>query len=98
MGFFRKVYEIFSSDLPLGFELIFTQALIDLTPQTLVLVTGDGHKGKSRGDTSFINCAIKAVQLGWNVEVLSWKHSLSMEWMKVASKHSTKLKIISLDE
>eukprot|EP00111_Clytia_hemisphaerica_P021797 TCONS_00064087-protein len=79
-------------------HLAIYKALVDLKPQTLVLVTGDGHKGKSRGDTSFINCAVKAVQLGWNVEVLSWKHSLSTEWMKVASKHLNKFKIINLDD
>lgn len=78
--------------------MFFIQALVDFPPQTLVLVTGDGNKGKSRGNTSFVSCATKAIQFGWCVEVLSWKHSLSAEWLKMASKHQNRLKIVYLDE
>ena len=71
---------------------------MELPAQTLILVTGDGNKGKSRGETSFIGCALKAMQLGWKVEILSWKHSLSAEWCKLATKHIDRMKIIHLDK
>jgi len=42
---------------------------------------------------------MKALQLGWKVEVLSWKHSLSAEWNKIASRQTDeRMKIVFLDE
>ena len=69
-----------------------------MTPQTLVLASGDGSKGKSNGGTSFPDCVSAAIDHGWNVEVHSWKHSLSAEWLKIAAKHKKNFKIRYLDE
>ena len=69
-----------------------------MTPQTLVLASGDGSKGKSSGGTSFPDCVSAAIDHGWNVEVHSWKHSLSAEWLKIAAKHKKNFKIRYLDE
>ena len=67
--------------------------------QTLVLATGDGNKGKSRGGTSFIDCAKTAIGFGWKVEVFSWKHCLSAEWLKLTSHyHNHEITIKYLDE
>ncbi len=69
-----------------------------MPPQTLILASGDGSKGKSTGATSFPDCVLAALEHGWNVEVHSWKHSLSAEWLKIAAKHKDKFKICYLDK
>ena len=74
------------------------QALCELTPGILVLATGDGMKGKSECDTSFPRCAITALERGWSVEVFSWKHSTSSEWIKLAKKYPEALTINYLDK
>eukprot|EP00794_Sanderia_malayensis_P017748 gene17748-19522_t len=79
-------------------HLCIYKAIIDLAPQTLVLASGDGCKGKSTGATSFPDCAIAALEHGWNVEVYSWKHSLSAEWLRIAAKHKENFKICFLDK
>lgn len=55
-------------------------------------------KGKSECDTSFPRCAVTALERGWSVEVYSWKHSLSSEWIKLTKKHPDTLKINYLDK
>jgi len=79
-------------------HLCIYKAIIEMTPQTLVLASGDGSKGKSSGGTSFPDCVSAAIDHGWNVEVHSWKHSLSAEWLKIAAKHKKNFKIRYLDE
>ena len=74
------------------------QALCELPPGVLVLATGDGMKGKSECDTSFPGCAMKALEKGWTVEVYSWRHSLSSEWIKLTKKHPDALTINYLDK
>eukprot|EP00794_Sanderia_malayensis_P017740 gene17740-19513_t len=59
------------------------------------LASGDGCKGKSTGATSFPDCAIAALEHGWNVEVYSWKHSLSAEWLRIAAKHKETSRFVS---
>ncbi|XP_065051781.1 uncharacterized protein LOC135681312 [Rhopilema esculentum] len=79
-------------------HLYIYKAIIEMPPHTLVLASGDGSKGKSSGGTSFPECASAAIEHGWNVEVHSWKHSLSAEWLKLAAKHKSNFKIKYLDE
>ena len=55
-------------------------------------------KGKSECDTSFPRCAITALERGWSVEVFSWKHSMSGEWIKLAKKYPEALTINYLDK
>lgn len=81
-----------------GLHLWIYKALCELPPGVLVLATGDGLKGKSECDTSFPRCAMTALERGWSVEVYSWKHSLSSEWIKLTKKHPDTLTINYLDK
>lgn len=81
-----------------GLHLWIYKALCELTPGILVLATGDGMKGKSECDTSFPRCAVTALERGWSVEVFSWKHSMSSEWIKLAKKYPEALTINYLDK
>lgn len=81
-----------------GLHLWIYKALCELPPGVLVLATGDGMKGKSECDTSFPRCAVTALERGWSVEVYSWKHSLSSEWIKLTKKHPETLTINYLDK
>jgi len=74
------------------------QAICELSPRVLVLASGDGMKGKSENSTSFPGCATMALEKGWTVEVYSWKHSLSTEWLKLAKKYPDQLTIHYLDK
>ena len=74
------------------------KALCELQPSVLVLATGDGMRGKSEYATSFPGCAAKALERGWQVELHSWKHSLSAEWNKLAKKFPQQLTITYLDQ
>ncbi|XP_057303440.1 uncharacterized protein LOC130640873 [Hydractinia symbiolongicarpus] len=75
-------------------HLAIYRALVELPAQTLVIATGDGNKGKSRSNTSFVECAKRAIYLGWKVEVLSWRHCLSVEWLKMANEKMLKIKFL----
>ncbi|KAL9957854.1 hypothetical protein ACROYT_G034804 [Oculina patagonica] len=81
-----------------GLHLWIYKALCELPPGVLVLATGDGMRGKSECDTSFPRCAVTALERGWSVEVYSWKHSLSSEWIKLTKKHPDMLTINYLDK
>lgn len=74
------------------------QAICELSPRILVLASGDGMRGKSENSTSFPGCATMALEKGWTVEVYSWKHSLSTEWLKLAKKYPEHLTIHYLDK
>lgn len=41
---------------------------------------------------------MKALEKGWTVEVYSWRHSLSSEWIKLTKKHPDALTINYLDK
>lgn len=81
-----------------GLHLWIYKALCELSPGVLVLATGDGMKGKSECDTSFPRCAVTALERGWSVELYSWKHSLSSEWIKLSKKYPDRLTIDYLDK
>lgn len=81
-----------------GLHLWIYKALCELSPGVLVLATGDGMKGKSECDTSFPRCAVTALERGWTVELYSWKHSLSSEWIKLSKKYPDRLTIDYLDK
>lgn len=81
-----------------GLHLWIYKALCELSPGVLVLATGDGMKGKSECDTSFPRCAVTALERGWTVELYSWKHSLSSEWIKLSKKYPDRLTINYLDK
>ncbi|KAK3739184.1 hypothetical protein QZH41_017335, partial [Actinostola sp. cb2023] len=81
-----------------GLHLFIYKAICELSPRVLVLASGDGMKGKSENSTSFPGCATMALDKGWSVEVYSWKHSLSAEWLKLAKKYPDHLTINYLDK
>lgn len=80
-----------------GLHLHIYKALCELSPRKLVIASGDGNKGKSEGATSFPGCAQAALEKGWLVEVHSWQHSLSTEWLKLSRKYPVLLTIHYLD-
>lgn len=49
-------------------------------PGTIVIVTGDGKPAKH--SAGFVSYAKKALELGWNVEILAWSKGCSNEWRK----------------
>lgn len=64
---------------------------------TIVLATGDAKPAQySDGFFQYVN---RALRMGWNVEVVSWKSSLSESWRNLNSsgKWGDKFRIIELD-
>eukprot|EP00697_Spironema_sp_BW2_P013861 gnl/Spiro4/4155_TR2077_c0_g1_i1.p1 gnl/Spiro4/4155_TR2077_c0_g1~~gnl/Spiro4/4155_TR2077_c0_g1_i1.p1 ORF type:complete len:294 (+),score=23.91 gnl/Spiro4/4155_TR2077_c0_g1_i1:139-1020(+) len=48
---------------------------------TLVMATGDGNSNSGR--TNFVECAEMALEAGWDVEVWSWRRSLSRAYLSL---------------
>ena len=80
-----------------GLHLHIYKALFEMSPRTLVIASGDGNKGKSECSTSLPGCAKAAIERGWKVEIHSWQHSTSMEWIKLSKKYPKLLSICYLD-
>lgn len=74
------------------------QVLCELFFGVLVLVIGDGMKGKLECDISFFRCVVIVLERGWSVEVYLWKYSLSSEWIKLIKKYFDILIINYLDK
>lgn len=67
-------------------------------PGTIVLATGDAKPAiHSDGFFSYMQ---RALRMGWNVEVISWKSSLSLRWTdrQWASQWNGKFRVTELDE
>lgn len=67
-------------------------------PGTIVLATGDAKPAvHSDGFFSYMQ---RALRMGWNVEVIAWKSSLSLRWTdrQWASQWKGKFRVIELDE
>ncbi|UNI17288.1 hypothetical protein JDV02_003644 [Purpureocillium takamizusanense] len=64
---------------------------------TIVLATGDAQPAKH--SDGFLTYAIRALKMGWNVEVVSWKNSLSSHWRNPAwaANWGTRFRVIELD-
>lgn len=79
-------------------HLAMQSSLVDYDyPGTMVLATGDAKEAEfSEG---FAHYAMKAMDRGWNVEVVSWKKCLSSVWRRApfADKYSKQFRIIELD-
>ncbi|KAI1090598.1 hypothetical protein F5B19DRAFT_462644 [Rostrohypoxylon terebratum] len=68
------------------------------TPGTMVLATGDAAEAEfSHG---FLHYATRALEKGWRLELVTWKHSISSAWTdkKFCGKFSSQFRIIYLDE
>lgn len=66
------------------------------TKGMLVLATGDG--AQTEQDCSFTDQALRAIQLGWHVEVWSWQSQLSKRLRDLRVKYPDNMKIMKLDE
>jgi hypothetical protein len=64
---------------------------------TLVIATGDAQPAKY--SDGFLVYAERALKMGWDVEVVSWKISLSSQWCKPswADQWGPRFRIIELD-
>jgi hypothetical protein len=65
---------------------------------TLVLATGDARPAKF--SDGFFTYADRALKMGWNVEVVSWKSSLSGAWTNRAwtNQWNDRFRVIYLDD
>lgn len=69
-----------------------------LTPGTIVLATGDAKP--SPHSDGFFSYVERALKMGWNVEVVSWRGNLSQRWIDRhwTSQWRDKFRVILLDE
>ncbi|RTE78170.1 hypothetical protein BHE90_007351 [Fusarium euwallaceae] len=67
-------------------------------PGTLVLATGDARPAKY--SDGFLAYAQRALKMGWNVEVVSWRSSLSSAWSGVWREEGggSRFRVIELDQ
>lgn len=65
---------------------------------TLVLATGDAQSAQH--SDGFLAYAQRALKMGWNVEVVSWKSSLSSCWTSSAwmARWADRFRVIELDD
>jgi hypothetical protein len=67
-------------------------------PGTLVIATGDARPAKY--SDGFLAYAQRALKMGWSVEVVSWKASLSSAWSTLLKDNTigSRFRIIELDQ
>lgn len=67
-------------------------------PGTLVLATGDARPAKY--SDGFLAYAQRALKMGWNVEVVSWRSSLSSAWNGMWKEEGvgSRFRVIELDQ
>ncbi|PTB66078.1 hypothetical protein BBK36DRAFT_1160193 [Trichoderma citrinoviride] len=68
------------------------------TPGTIVLATGDAKP--SPHSDGFFSCVQRALKMGWNVEVVSWRGNLSLRWIdkQWMSQWRDRFRVIELDD
>ncbi|KAI1479592.1 hypothetical protein F4774DRAFT_120673 [Daldinia eschscholtzii] len=67
-------------------------------PGTMVLATGDAAEAEFSG--GFLQYAIRALEKGWKLELVTWRRPLSSSWTdpKFVKKYKNQFKIIFLDD
>lgn len=60
-------------------QLKLLQTILDTTPATIVLATGDGASSQFNPD-GFVGCVRRAVDRGWTVELVAWEEGVSRAW------------------
>ncbi|KAI0879841.1 uncharacterized protein GGS22DRAFT_176668 [Annulohypoxylon maeteangense] len=67
-------------------------------PGTMVLATGDAAEAEF--SNGFLHYATQALENGWRLELVTWKHSISSAWTNAefSGKYSGQFRIIYLDE
>ncbi|KAK6360097.1 hypothetical protein TWF730_006251 [Orbilia blumenaviensis] len=68
------------------------ESLVDCEPSTIVLATGDGNI--TQFSEGFFKSVERALEKGWNVEVIAFKRTLSKSWKKLVCPQ---FRIIPLD-
>jgi hypothetical protein len=79
-------------------HLNMSNSLLDSLPGTMVIATGDAAQAQFSG--GFKDYAIRALDRGWRVEVVSWKRAVSFAWKDAAfqAKYGDRFRLIILDE
>ncbi|GAP93401.1 putative cytochrome P450 9c1 [Rosellinia necatrix] len=67
-------------------------------PGTMILATGDAAQAEF--SPGFLEYATRALALNWNLELVTWKSTISSSWTSRAfrDKHGERFRIIYLDE
>ncbi|KAI1803551.1 hypothetical protein F4811DRAFT_553781 [Daldinia bambusicola] len=67
-------------------------------PGTMVLATGDAAEAEFSG--GFLQYAIRALEKGWNLELVTWRRPLSSAWTdpKFIKRYENQFSIIFLDD
>ncbi|KAI0599681.1 hypothetical protein F4775DRAFT_105783 [Biscogniauxia sp. FL1348] len=67
-------------------------------PETMVLATGDAAQAQFSG--GFMEYATRALNRGWNLELITWKKTISSAWTAPAflDKYHEQFRIIFLDD
>ncbi|KAI1262023.1 hypothetical protein F5Y18DRAFT_430524 [Xylariaceae sp. FL1019] len=68
------------------------------SPATMVLATGDAAQAEF--SDGFLQYAIRALENGWNLELVTWKRAISSAWKRqqLSKKYGRRFRIIYLDE
>ncbi|KAH7018193.1 uncharacterized protein B0I36DRAFT_368234 [Microdochium trichocladiopsis] len=80
-----------------GLHVEMLTTVIDHKPGIMVLATGDGAEAEfSQGFKSY---AIRAMKLGWDIEVCAWRKTISSAWSESAflAEWGDQIRIIHLD-
>jgi len=77
------------------FRLILSQSKYEVK-DTIVLVTGDGNKNENY--SSFVECVMRALENGHQVEICSWKNRLNKIYLGFCRDDNQPFKIRYLDE
>jgi hypothetical protein len=62
---------------------------------TLVLCTGDGND--NHGFSNFVNVARNTARMGWRVEIWSWKHCNSQNFVSLVQEYRSCMRLYHLD-
>ncbi len=77
-------------------QLKMLEAIMDHSPTTLVLVTGDGKPSPT--GSSFLDQITRAMARGWAVDVWSWGMQLSGAFSRLAAESGNFLQVKLLDQ
>jgi hypothetical protein len=80
-------------------HLAMQDSMLETTePGIMVLATGDAKPAEF--SDGFAHYAIKALERGWHVEIVSWRRCLSSEWRRAPfnDKYAGQVRIIEVDE
>lgn len=89
----KKQKEVFVDDA-LHAQMLYT--ILTETPQTMVLVSGDGNTNQGR--TSFPLCVRLALQREWHVVVWAWREGAHLSWTELARLSAPRFRVRYLND